>query len=119
MTFLSSVWAKIGFLVAACLLTIFALLNVLWALERMDERTASRVARERDAHWTAQIERSNAEAERARAEQARAAIAQQIAAQAEIDRLRAEITEIEHVNAALPGADACGLDAQRVRRLPR
>lgn len=119
MTFPWTVWAKVVAGLSLVLLTVFALLSGLWSLERMDERIASRVERERNAYWTAQIEKSNAEIERARAEQAGRALADQAKAQAEIDGLRSQLAEIERVNASLPGADACGLDVERVRRLPR
>lgn len=78
---------------------------------RQSERAAC------DAQWTAQIERSNAAVERARAEQADAAAAAEARAAAEIAALQKSLSNMEARNAALPGANACGLDRKRVRLL--
>lgn len=98
-------------------LTAAAILGIVWTVDGMVERADKRVREARDAHWTAQIERSNAEVERARAAQARAALDEQSKAQAEINRLRSSLTELERQNAALPGGGTVGLDRGRVRLL--
>lgn len=74
---------------------------------------------ERDAFWRGKIAESNAQAAAAQAEQAlkvagleAALSAAQIDTQAQLDRL-------EKDDAALPDGDAIGLDAARVRLLPR
>jgi hypothetical protein len=100
-------------------LTAAAILGIFWTVDGMVERAAKRVSEARDAHWTAQIEKSNAEAERQRAEQIQRASAESETARSEIDRLRASLTDMEKLNASLPGGNACGLDVRRVRALPR
>lgn len=72
----------------------------------------------RDAHWQAEIARSNAEAEAERRRRADDAMAVDAAARAEIARLEKSLVEMEARNAALPGGAACGLDRERVRLLP-
>lgn len=73
---------------------------------------------ERDAHWTAQIEKSNANQARREAAQAletmriNAETAKTIAAQ------RARLITLEKANAALPNGTAVGLDRGRVQLLP-
>lgn len=100
-------------------LTAAAILGIVWTVDGMVERAAKRVAEARDAHWTAQIEKSNAAAERQRADQIRLAMAETETARSEIDRLRASLTDMEKLNASLPGGNACGLDVRRVRALPQ
>lgn len=74
---------------------------------------------ERDAHWRAEIEASNALAAQARAEQVINAAAADGAAQLQIAALRSELEQMEAVNASLPNGDACGLGHERVRLLNR
>lgn len=73
----------------------------------------------RDAHWQAEIARSNIEVEVERRQRAEQALSADAAARAEIGRLQKTLAEMEARNAALPGADGCGLDRERVRLLPR
>lgn len=111
---------KIGNAIAALIivaLTVFAVLGIVWTVNSMVENADKRAREARDAHWTAQIEKSNAEVERARAAQARAALDEQSKAQAEINRLRTSLSELERQNAALPGGGNVGLDRGRVRLL--
>ncbi|MDQ1185398.1 hypothetical protein [Agrobacterium larrymoorei] len=81
-----------------------------------DARTSA--IAERDAHWTAQIEKSNANQARREAAQAietmriSAETAKTIAAQ------RARLITLEKANAALPNGTAVGLDGGRVQLLP-
>lgn len=105
-----------------------ALMLVVNAIEnrRLAQSIADQVAEarvhalaERDAHWQAEIARSNLEADAERRRQAEGAIAADIAARAEIGRLQKTLADMEASNAALPGAGACGLDRERVRLLAR
>ncbi len=112
-------WGNVIIALVFVALTALAVLGLFVTVDGMVERAAKRVSEARDAHWTAQIEKSNADVAAARAAQARAALAEQMTAQTEIDRLRAQLVEIERVTASLPGANTCGLDHERVRRLPR
>ena len=73
----------------------------------------------RDAHWQAEIARSNVEAEAERRRLAEDAMAVDAATRAEIARLEQSLADMEARNAALPGAAACGLDRERVRLLSR
>ncbi len=73
---------------------------------------------ERDAHWTAQIEKSNALAEMRAAEQARNARDAEIAANERVRVAEDQIEEMERKNALLPDGDGHGLGRDRVRLLP-
>lgn len=87
------------------------------AIDGMVTSAAVTARSERDAVWKDQIAESNAVAERARADQAiKAAALEFAAAQAEA-RATAALSELEKKNAALPGADSCGLSAERGRLL--
>ncbi|PWE52140.1 hypothetical protein DEM27_32590 [Metarhizobium album] len=74
---------------------------------------------ERDAHWSGEIERSNATANRQVADQARATLQIQAAAADKVRQAELALSEMEKANAALPNGDACGLDRDRVRLLAR
>lgn len=80
------------------------------------DRVASAVAA-RDAHWNAEIEKSNAIAAQNIIAQMRAANAANLVAQAEIDRLKNEVSELESKNATLPDRDGSGIDVERTRLL--
>lgn len=84
----------------------------------VDDAAASARA-ERDAHWTAEIERTNAYAARRIADQAREALRVETAANERIHAAEQEQVELEKKNAALPDGGACGLDHGRVRLLAR
>lgn len=87
---------------------------------RMASETAwDNSARERDAHWRAEIEKSNAEVQRAAAEQILAASERAASYRASLDQLKQTITALEAENAALPAAADCGIDANRVRIIRR
>jgi hypothetical protein len=105
-------WGNVIIALVVVALTALAILGLFVTADGMVERATKRVSDARDAHWTAQIEKSNAEVQRARADQASRALADQVKAQAEIDGLRSQLVENERVNASLPGADACGLDVE-------
>lgn len=87
------------------------------AIERMQEKAVKAAVALRDADWKAQIDAANAKAASAREAQAVKADAASRAAAAEISRLSDSLAEKEARNAALPNADACGLDHDRVRLL--
>lgn len=100
----------------------FVLITGLFILDRLDtmiERAKTAAIESRDAHWTAQIERGNAEANRRIADQAKAALAIETEANARIRAVEHQLASLETANAALPDGDACGLGRDRVRLLPR
>lgn len=83
-------------------------------------KAAAQAARdERDAHWRAEIERTNAMALQEALRQAGQALEISRLADQEISRLRGELTELEKLNAGLANGGACGLDRDRVRLLNR
>ncbi|GLR51256.1 hypothetical protein KYK30_20490 [Shinella yambaruensis] len=100
----------VGLLLAAWL--------VLDRLDTMIERAEKAAIEKRDAHWTAEIERGNAEANRRIADQAKAALAIETDANARIRAVENQLASLETANAALPHGDACGLGRDRVRLLP-
>lgn len=86
-------------------------------IERLQDKAVKAAIALRDADWRAQIDAANAKAASAREAQAVRADAASRAAAAEISRLSDSLAEKEARNAALPNADACGLDRDRVRLL--
>ena len=74
---------------------------------------------ERDAHWSAEIARSNTEYANRAAAQARAVIELQAKAGDEIAQIKREQLERKKDNEALPSGDACGISAPRSRLLIR
>lgn len=84
----------------------------------VDEAKAAAIAG-RDAYWTAEIERTNAETNKRIADQALAALAIETEANARVRAVEAQLSEMETANAALPAGDACGLGRDRVRLLPQ
>jgi hypothetical protein len=106
--------------VAAALLLTFALV-VMLVVSRIDTMIADAersAAASRDAHWTAQIERTNAEVNRRIADQAKAALAIETEANARVRAVEDQLASLETANAALPDGDACGLGRDRIRLLP-
>lgn len=89
------------------------------ALERTvsDARKAGKA--EADAEWRAQIAKSEQAVAEARAEQARAAAAAEARAAQDQITIQDALARLEAANVALPRADACGLDRDRVRLLAR
>jgi uncharacterized membrane protein YqiK len=71
-----------------------------------------------EAVWRASLAKANAETERRIAEAWRQAAETGAALVAENDALARQLKEINDEAARLPGGTACGLDADRVRRLP-
>lgn len=86
-------------------------------IERLQDKAVKAAVALRDAEWKGQIDAANAKAAAAREAQAVKADAASRAAAAEISRLSDSLAEKEARNAALPNADACGLDHDRVRLL--
>lgn len=86
-------------------------------IERLQDKAVKAAVALRDADWKAQIDAANAKTAAAREAQAVKADAASRAAAAEISRLSDSLAEKEARNAALPNADACGLDHDRVRLL--
>lgn len=82
-----------------------------------DARAAGKA--EADALWRAEIAKSEAAVANARADQARVAAEADARASRDQMALTAALAELEKSNAALPRGDACGLDRDRVRLLPR
>ena len=83
------------------------------------DRAATIARAERDAHWQGEIAKTNAAVAQAEARQAREAMTINQTAADEISRLKNSLAEMETKNAALPNGHHCGLDADRVRLLPR
>lgn len=113
--------AALPAIAAAVLLLAFGvvvLLTVLRIDTMLDTATAAAIE-SRDAHWTAEIERANAETNKRVADQLRAALAIETEANARVRAVEAQLSEMETANAALPAGDACGLGRDRVRLLPR
>lgn len=81
-----------------------------------DARAAA--IRERDAHWKAEIEKSNSEAEARRVDQAIAAAQQDAVSRAKIEALEDGLKDMETRNAEMPEGTG-GLKRDRVRLLPR
>lgn len=103
------------FLLIAFLLAWATFATVAGMVEDAREQAVS----ERDAHWAAEIERSNAFAAREIAAQAKTALAIEADANARVRAAEDKLTELEKQNAALPDGDACGIGRARVRLLNR
>ncbi len=113
--------ASLSFLFAAAMLLVVGLI-VFGIVSRIDTLVAQARAEaieSRDAHWTAEIERTNAEANSRIAAQVRAALDLETKANARIRAIEDQLSSLENENAALPDGDRCGLGRDRVRLLPR
>lgn len=106
-------------IVAAALLLAAALLawRVVATVDGMVSDARAQAVRERDAYWTAEIEKSNAFAARQVAEQAKSALAIETDANARVRAAEAARSELETKNEALPDGDAGGISRERVRLL--
>lgn len=83
----------------------------------MIETAREEASKGRDAYWQSQIAEANVKVANAAVNLARLSM-QKDAELAEADRkLKDQQTEMEALNAALPGADSCGLSRDRVRLL--
>lgn len=86
-------------------------------IEAMTLAAADGARKERDAHWSAEIEKSNAAVARVHAEQAaRVVTLESEIASAEARSISLE-NELERKNADLPNAAVCGIDRERGRLL--
>lgn len=75
---------------------------------------AASARKERDAHWTAEIEKSNRIVAEALAESERVAAAADRASRDAADREKQLLSDLEKANAALPDAGSIGLSRERV-----
>lgn len=107
----------IGAALLVAALAVFLL--ILHRIDTMIERAKMAAIESRDAYWTAEIERGNAEANSRIAAQAKAALAIETSANARIRAVEEQLASLENANAALPDGDACGLRRDRVGVLPR
>ncbi|QND45319.1 hypothetical protein HB780_06100 (plasmid) [Rhizobium lusitanum] len=102
--------AAIAIIAGLCLLTITRIDDMI------DKATAS-VRQERDAYWTGQIEKSNAEANAKIAQALKETMAVQDAARDQIATAEQRAANLEKENAALPDDGTGGLSRERVRLL--
>lgn len=86
-------------------------------IDAMVAHAATAAKTERDAHWQAEIAKSNQAVAEARTEQALRSVALQAAVAAADDRARAAEDLLEKRNAELPAGPSCGLDRARGRLL--
>lgn len=89
----------------------------LTTLHRMVTRAEDAARAERDAHWTAEIAKSNAETERQLKLQAMAAASADAAARDKIAAANLKVLELEKKNEALPVNECGGLGRARVELL--
>ena len=118
---MSALLAKVGgplvifgaMILAAMFLGIMALNTV----DRMVETARSTMKAERDAHWAAEIERSNSAANAQIARNLQQTMAAQDAARDQVAAAEQRARELEKENAALPDDGNGGLGRERVRLL--
>lgn len=89
------------------------------AIESMVAEARAAAIAERDAHWVAQVEKSNAEVELRRLQDAHIAQQRSAVLESQVDALSAKLTDMEKTNATLPNGDGCGLGRERGRLLNR
>jgi uncharacterized membrane protein len=106
-------------IVAAALVAAAALCGwlTLRVLDSMIDDARANAITERDAHWTAEIQKSEAATQKRIAETLREAMAAQDAARDQVAAAEARAIQLETENAALPNGGACGLGRDRVRLL--
>lgn len=93
-------------------------LSAIRTVDTFIDKVRSEKAQERDAYWTARIEKMNATAATAQAAQVRETMRIETSAAITIADLEQKMKDLETKNAALPNGDRCGLDHPRVRLLP-
>lgn len=86
-------------------------------IDSMIDKAASAKAQERDAYWSGQIEKSNAEANAKIAQALKQTMAAQDAARDQIASAEQRAAELEKENAALPDDGTGGISRERVRLL--
>ena len=101
-------------MVATAIIALFAI----WAVDDFIDKVRSEAKQERDAYWTARIEKMNATAANAQAAQVRETMRIETNAATTIADLEKQKSDLEKKNAALPNGAAIGLDRDRVRLLP-
>jgi uncharacterized membrane protein len=98
-----------------------AAFGVSWAtlsvVDRLVSDARASAVTERDAHWTAEIARSEAATQKLIAEKLKETMAAQEAARMHVASVEAQLAQLETDNAALPDDGACGLGRDRVRLL--
>lgn len=99
--------------------TAFAVRSGINTIHGMVETARKEAIAERDAFWEGEIAKSNAKAAAAQAEQALKVAGLEAALSAARIDTQAQLDRLEKDDAALPDGDAVGLDAARVRLLPR
>lgn len=113
-------WRVIAGVVAVLVLLALAGLGF-WqgmaAIDAMELRAATTARAERDAHWRAEIEASNALVEKARADQAIAAMAADAKLRDAAADFETKLKDLEGRNAELPHGDRVGIGRDRVRLL--
>jgi hypothetical protein len=86
-------------------------------IDGMIDKAVTAKAQERDAYWTGQIEKSNAEANAKIAQALKETMAVQDAARDQIATAEQRAANLEKENAALPDDGTGGLSRERVRLL--
>ncbi len=113
--------AAMPLIVAGLMLLAAALIG--WAclatVDRLVSEARASTKAERDAHWEAQIAKSEAKTQKLIADRLKETMAAQEAARAHVASVEAQLAQLETDNAALPDTDACGLGRDRVRLLAR
>lgn len=109
------------FLVSAAALVIAAAGLFIWLsvreIRELIAETRAAAITERDAHWQAELQKSNAAAQAAINENLNATMAAQDQARDDIAAAERRATELEKDNAILPDGDGCGVRRERVRLL--
>ncbi len=104
-------------------LMLLAAVLIGWAclatVDRLVGEARASAKAEQDAHWTAEIAKSEAETQKLIAEKLRETMVASEAARAHVASVEAQLTQLETDNAALPNDSACGLGRDRVRLLAR
>lgn len=102
---------------AFALSAIFLAFATVATVRGMEARARASAVSERDAHWSAEIEKSNAIAQARIADTLRKTMAADAAARDRIADAEARAAELETENAALASDGRCGVGRDRVRLL--
>ncbi len=113
---LASPFIVAGALLAAAALLFWLTMSVVNGMVS-DARAAA--ISERDAHWTAELAKSDAETQKKITDNLRQTMAAQDAARDQVAEANQRADQLEIDNAALPDTGACGLGRDRVRLLNR
>lgn len=101
------------------MLTVFSVRKGVETIDGMIVRAGETARAERDAHWQAEISKSNAEAAKAQADAAEQVVAVNADADRKIAMAERQALEARKDNDALPDDGSCGLSAGRVELLNR